>query len=121
MPFWFFSRVSLLLLFMMIVSTFCFTAARAQTNRVYYIVVKKDFQTQTFLFDSLVPKLEAWCNKITIYKPIGMISANCTIKLIEASSSDEGASAIDILNGLPEVVTLTANLPGAPANLGEIP
>jgi hypothetical protein len=103
----------------MTVFAFYFTAARAQTNRMYYIVVKKDVQTKIFLFDSLVPKLEPWCNKITMYIPIGMVSANCTKELIEASATNTGATAVDILNGLPEVVTLSANLPDQPAKLSE--
>jgi len=82
-----------------------------QTTRVYYMIVKKDDHAETFLFDSLVPQLEDWCSKITIHVMIGMLSANCTTGLIEASSKSKDVSAIDILNGLPEVVTLSAGLP----------
>ncbi len=81
------------------------------STRIYYMVVKKDIPTNTFLFESLVPQLEHWCSKIIIHTRIGMVSANCTKELIEASSTNETESAIDILNELPEVVTLTANLP----------
>ncbi|GAB5037093.1 Hypothetical protein NocV09_06100010 [Nannochloropsis oceanica] len=83
----------------------------SQTKRVYYMIVKKDDLTKTFLFDSLVPQLEDWCHKITLHVTIGIVSANCTTALIESSSKSKDSNAIDILNGLPEVVTLISGLP----------
>lgn len=81
------------------------------------MVVKKDPDTKTFLFETLVPKLEEWCSKITIYVPIGIVSANCTTELIQASNTAGSVNAIDVLNALPEVVTLSANLPQLPSDL----